>query len=194
MRLKSEIAAYILCGGKSSRMGQEKGLVAWKGKSFLTWILEAIAPVTGEIFLVTQNEKYQSFQLPMVADSYENKGPVSGIYSALHHSKSEWNLILSCDIPAIQSSFLLDLIAAAKENESPIVLYSDGIHDYPLIAIYHKSLETEFEKAVLKNRLKLCDVVNSFFPKKLRIDPENQNYLANVNSLKELEKLTLQTY
>lgn len=194
MNANPEIVAYILCGGKSSRMGQEKGLVAWKGKSFLTWILEAVAPVTEDVYLVTQNEKYQSFQLPMIADSYENKGPVSGIYSALHHSKNQWNLILSCDIPAIRSSFLLDLIAAAKENESPIVLYSDGIHDYPLIAIYHKSLESEFEKACQENRLKLCDLVDSFSPKKLRINPENQNYLANVNSLKELEKLTLHTY
>lgn len=194
MNANPEIAAYILCGGKSSRMGRDKGLVVWKGKCFLTWVLEAVAPVTEDIYLVTQNEKYQSFQLTMIADSYVDKGPVSGVYSALHHSKSEWNLILSCDIPAIQSSFLQGLIQATKGNESPIVLYSDGAHDYPLIGIYHKSLEREFEKAVLENRLKLCDVVDSLNPKKLLIRPENQNYLANVNSLEELEKLTLETY
>lgn len=190
MKSNPEIAAYILCGGKSSRMGQEKGLVIWKGNSFLGWILEALVPITDKMCLVTNCDAYQQYNLPLIPDLVEDKGPVGGIYSALHHSKSEWNLILSCDIPKIKSELLLELIEHIKSDENLVVIASDGIYDYPLIGIYHQSLEYEFHQAIQENKLKLRDLVDSLSPKKLLINPENQKYLANVNSLKELEKQT----
>ena len=171
-------------------MGQEKGLVIWKGNSFLGWILEALVPITDKICLVTNCDAYQQYNLSLIPDLVEDKGPVGGIYSALHHSKSEWNLILSCDIPKIKSELLLELIEHVKSGENQLIIATDGIYDYPLIGIYHQSLENEFHQAIQENKLKLRDLVDSLSPKKLLINPENQKYLANVNSLKELEKQT----
>ena len=190
MSSNPEIAAYILCGGKSSRMGQEKGLVIWKGKCFIEWILEAVIPISGDIYLVSKNDSFLEFNLPLIPDLVEDKGPVGGIYSALHHSKSEWNLILSCDIPKIKSELLLDLIQASNSVKSSVIMLTDGQFDYPLIGLYHKSLMGEFKKATLENRLRLRDLVYSFSPKKLLIDSKNQEYISNVNSFQELEKLT----
>jgi molybdopterin-guanine dinucleotide biosynthesis protein A len=171
-------------------MGQEKGLVDWKGKSFLTWILEAVTPVSDKVFLVTKEESYRKYKLSMIPDIYENKGPVGGIYSALRNSKSKWNLILSCDIPKIKSDLLLELIESGKSNPSPITIASDGIYDYPLVGVYHQSLADEFGNATRENKLKLRALVDSFSPNRLVIEPENQPFLANVNSPEELENLT----
>ena len=89
MNSKRNISDYILCGGLSSRMHQEKGLVLFKEKPFMAHVIAAVTPITNDIYLVTKNLDYEVFGYPLVSDIYENKGPVGGIYTALNHSKTQ---------------------------------------------------------------------------------------------------------
>ncbi|HEX8014674.1 MAG TPA: NTP transferase domain-containing protein, partial [Flavobacterium sp.] len=41
-----KLTAFILCGGKSSRMKSEKGLVLFQGKPFIEHIIQAVLPIT----------------------------------------------------------------------------------------------------------------------------------------------------
>ena len=63
MSEKKSISAYILCGGTNNRMGTEKGLIVYNGKTFIEWIIEAIKPITNSIYLVTKNKDYEKVQL-----------------------------------------------------------------------------------------------------------------------------------
>ena len=92
----------ILCGGKSSRMQSEKGLVLYQNKPFIEHIIEAVLPISNNIQLVTNTNDYNYLAYKKIKDVVVDKGPLGGIYSALIHSDSEINLILSCDIPLIQ--------------------------------------------------------------------------------------------
>lgn len=114
-----DLSAYILCGGKSSRMQSEKGLVYYNGKPFIRWIIEAVVPITSTIILVTSNGAYSLVGLPMIEDIYENKGPVGGIFTALKHTKSSRNLILSCDVPRITTELLTLLTHCIPGKRSP---------------------------------------------------------------------------
>ena len=143
-----DISAYVLCGGKSVRMQEEKGLVLYKGKPFIRWIIEAIMPITSTIILVTSNGDYSLVGLPMIEDIHADKGPVGGIYTALNHSKTERNLVLSCDVPKINTALLSKLIEESSINDSPVTFLSDGKNDYPLIGVYKKkALKTFVFKA-----------------------------------------------
>ena len=42
MKFKNNITGIILAGGKSSRMGTEKGLIIYKNKPFVEHIIEAM--------------------------------------------------------------------------------------------------------------------------------------------------------
>ena len=190
IQIKEDIAVYILCGGKSSRMKTEKGLVEFHGKTFVQWILDAVISLSSTITLVTKNEEYSQFSLPMIPDLVEDKGPVGGIYTALADSKSQYNLILSCDIPKISTEVLSELVAHAVFSENKLSYLTDGIHDYPLIGCYQKSLLPHFQNAVIQNHLKLCPLVESLSPQKLLVSKDNQSALKNINSKAELQNLT----
>lgn len=191
-KVYQNIAVYILCGGRSSRMKSEKGLVELHGKPFLKWILEAVDPLTDKITLVTKNDDYSKFRLPLIEDKVENKGPVGGIYTALSHSNSQYNLILSCDIPKITTEVLYELIQGALSSEKEVSILCDETHDYPLIGCYQKKVVRFFEDAVRQNHLKLCPLVDSLSPNKFQVTRKSQSALQNINSLEELSCLTIQ--
>ena len=107
---------FILCGGKSSRMQSEKGLMLFQGKPFIEYIIEAALPISSEIQLVTNTANYDYLPYQKIKDIELDKGPIGGIYSALVHSESELNLILSCDIPLISTELLTALIAKHLTN------------------------------------------------------------------------------
>lgn len=190
---KNSISAYVLCDGKSSRMGTDKGLIEFQGESFLSWILKAIPLKTECVFIVTEKEEYLQFAFPLVPDLVPDKGPVGGIYTALSHANTEWVMILSCDIPLIKRNMLEELISKSLISNVDIVFYSDGKNDYPLIACYRKELVSQFEKAVIGNRLKLMKLIDSLESIKIQVDHKEAVFLSNVNTQDNLEALTKRT-
>ncbi|SIO04177.1 molybdenum cofactor guanylyltransferase [Algoriphagus halophilus] len=190
LRINEDIAVYILCGGKSSRMNTEKGLVKFQGKTFLQWILDAVTPLTSDITLVTKNAAYVSYGIPMISDLVEDQGPVGGIYTALADSSTRHNLLLSCDIPKITTEVLTFLIQSSISSDNDVCILSDGKHDYPLIGCYQKSLLPVFQYAIEHQHLKLCPLVDSLRNQKLVITPKYQAAIRNINTQKELLSLT----
>ncbi|RAI95151.1 molybdenum cofactor guanylyltransferase [Algoriphagus yeomjeoni] len=188
MEIPQDITAFILCGGKSVRMQTEKGLVNYKGKPFIRWIIEAIIPITSNIILVTSNGDYSLVGLPMIEDIYPEKGPVGGIYTALKFSKTEKNLILSCDVPKITAPLLQTLVEESAQDAS-VTLFSDGKNDYPLIAVYKKTALETFAEAISADKLKLCPLVNMISNQKIMITAEQKSLVQNINSKAELQSL-----
>ncbi|UZD21496.1 molybdenum cofactor guanylyltransferase [Algoriphagus halophytocola] len=191
MKKNSEISAYILCGGKSKRMQSEKGLVLYKGKPFIRWIIEAVMPVTSNIILVTSNGDYELIGLPMIEDVYADKGPVGGIHTALQHSKTDRNLILSCDVPKITTELIRNLVSESGKSEASLTFLHDGKNDYPLLGVYRKSAKKAFAEAIIADRLKLCPLVNLMSHQKLCVNSQQKALVQNINSRAELQALNL---
>lgn len=191
--IQPELSAYILCGGKSSRMGEEKGLVEFQGKSFVQWILEAVFPFVADPVLVTKNPAYGSFQLEMIPDVIADKGPVGGVYTALAHAKSDSVLVLSCDIPKITTEVVSFLLEKARQEPEKITFLSDGKNDYPLIGVYPRRCLESFKTATEKDELKLRRLVESLPHQKIELNPKGTSSLQNINTKTDLITLS-QTY
>ncbi|MEP0711479.1 molybdenum cofactor guanylyltransferase [Algoriphagus sp.] len=189
MKNSANLSAYILCGGKSTRMRSEKGLVFYKGKPFIRWIIEAIMPVTSNIILVTSNGDYSLVGLPMIEDVHSNMGPVGGIYTALKHSDTKQNLILSCDVPKITSALLRKLAAESEKKDALATFLTDGKNDYPLIGMYQKKAANAFSEAISADKLKLCPLVNMISHHKINITQDEKPLIRNINSKAELQIL-----
>ena len=70
-----DISALILAGGKSRRMGRDKGLLKYQGKSLCGHIIEAVLPCCSELFIVSNHPEYTSFGFPCYRIIIAIKGP-----------------------------------------------------------------------------------------------------------------------
>jgi len=81
--MENTITAYILAGGKSQRMGTDKGFLEWKGQSFVANIIAAVKAVVGNnVVIVSSDEQYDALGVTRISDIVANKGPLGGIYTA----------------------------------------------------------------------------------------------------------------
>ena len=96
--------AYILCGGQSRRMGEDKALVSLHGKPMIQYVIDVAEKIAKTVCLIGNNADYQDFGLPVIPDLLLDQGPMGGIYTALKYAQSDRILILSCDIPLISAN------------------------------------------------------------------------------------------
>ncbi|MEL1241357.1 molybdenum cofactor guanylyltransferase [Flavobacterium flavipallidum] len=188
-----KVAVSILCGGKSSRMQSEKGLVLFQGKAFIEHIIEAALPISNKIQLVTNTSAYDYLSYEKINDIELNKGPIGGIYSALVHSENEINLILSCDIPLISTEILLELIAK-HTTDFEVSVFSNANKIHPLIGIYSKKMIPILKKAIDDNDLKMMRLLNKVNHQIIEVEEEKSKQFRNVNSLAELNELNTNLY
>lgn len=183
----------ILCGGKSSRMQSEKGLALYQNKAFIKHIIEAVLPISTNIQLITNTNQYDYLQYPKIKDILIDKGPIGGIYSALTNSKTELNLILSCDIPLISTEILLELIH--KHNtDFDVSVFADDTRTHPLIGIYSKRIIPILKIAIDKNDLKLMNILSKIKHQLIYVVDERSKLFKNINSVAELNELNTYEY
>ena len=178
----------ILCGGKSSRMQSEKGLVLYQKKAFVAHIIDAALPICKDIQLITNTNDYDYLDYKKIKDIVLDKGAIGGIYTALTHSETELNLILSCDIPLISTELLLELIQKHNHNFDATVL-ADAHTIHPLIGIYSRKTIPILEKAIEANDLKMMHLLSKVNHQKLYVAENKSHSLKNINSVAELNEL-----
>ncbi|MFL9829358.1 molybdenum cofactor guanylyltransferase [Flavobacterium sp. ST-87] len=183
-----KLTLSILCGGKSSRMQSEKGLVLFQETPFIEHIIKAALPLVDEIQLVTNTSHYDYLSYKKIKDIELDKGPVGGIYSALVHSDSENNLILSCDIPLISTELLSELVIKHQSNFE-VSVFSDANKIHPLIGMYSKRIIPILKKAIEENDLKMMHLLEKVNHQIIKVAGERSEQFKNVNSLAELKEL-----
>src|SRR5688572_33465590 len=118
MNHASNITAFILAGGKSSRMGTDKGLVPFRGKEMIRWSIDLLQPIFNDVYLVANRPEYAKFGLPVLSDMLHEKGPIGGIYTALTSSNTTWNFIMACDMPFMNNQVIHKLISDCELQRS----------------------------------------------------------------------------
>jgi molybdopterin-guanine dinucleotide biosynthesis protein A len=130
-------------------MGRDKARLPFRGSDLVSVVAGAVAQATGNVSLIGHSE------LPAIPDRYPGEGPLGGILTALHHSSSDWNLIVACDMPEVSAGFLVELLARAARSQADVLLPCgpDGLPQ-PLCAVYHRralpTLEEHFSRGVRK--------------------------------------------
>jgi molybdopterin-guanine dinucleotide biosynthesis protein A len=178
----------ILCGGKSSRMQSEKGLVLYRNKPFIEHIIEAVLPISENIQLITNTNDYDYLAYKKLKDIVADKGPLGGIYTALVHSETELNLILSCDIPLISTEILLQLIEKQDSNFD-VSVFEDTDRIHPLIGIYSKRILPVLKKAIAVTDLKMMRFISNVKHQLIPIPDAKRQLFKNINSIAELKEL-----
>lgn len=176
--------AIILAGGKSSRMGEDKGLMLFNGKPMIQFILDEVNQIAAQIFIVTSNPNYLSFGYPLIPDLIENKGPLAGIVSGLSHSTSTFNWVLSCDIPHITTELLLMLRNEIGDDDVILAKKNGQVH--PLIGCYKKDCLGSINEQLNLGQLKLMNALSSLKVKEFDAVDFDEKCFHNLNSKADL--------
>jgi molybdopterin-guanine dinucleotide biosynthesis protein A len=132
--LTQKISGIILAGGKSSRMGTDKGFVHYKKKPLIQLALNLIQPYCSEVLISANSTVYAKMGVPVINDIIEDIGPLGGILSCLKQAKFEKSLVIACDMPSIESKIMNSLIEAHPLADLVyLTLPSGKIQSLPLI-------------------------------------------------------------
>jgi molybdopterin-guanine dinucleotide biosynthesis protein A len=150
-----DVSAFILAGGKSTRMGADKAFVRLEGRTLLDRALDLARSVTADVRIVGDTAKFATFA-PVVEDVFPGCGPLGGIHAALRSSPTELNLILAVDIPYVSAALLQYLIARAGHSASATVtLAHSGGNWQPLCAIYRRDFADAAEQSLRAGHYKI---------------------------------------
>ncbi len=185
---RKDITGIVLAGGKSSRMGTDKGFLDFGGKAFVLHSISAIEPVVSKSMIISNNPEYDIFGIKRVEDLIKDAGPLAGIYTGLYYSNTSYNLVLSCDIPLIKTEVLEELIKAQDGNSDIIQIVSNGKH-MPLIALYHKRCETIFHELLQNDERRLHVALNHCKVKNVVLNSDWEFFTTNINTPEELKTI-----
>lgn len=182
--LNRPVYGLVLTGGKSSRMGEPKALINYKGKAHALHIHEVLTKYCDQVFLSAQTNQWQGTELDRLAvipDQKSNGGPMAGMLAAFAaHPDVNW-LIVACDLVHFNSKTVEKLLANFDPN-SVATCYKSKESDFPeaLCALYTPAAQAVFNDA-FKSDVK-CPVKVLKNTKITCIDQEAGINLANVNT------------
>lgn len=180
-----EITTIILAGGKSSRMGQDKGLMPLNGKPLIEYVIEVTKPFSDEILIVANHLDYKKFGYPVFFDEIKDKGPLAGIYTGLKNSSSEWNLILSCDVPFVNKQLIELLIE--NSNDFDITIPQKDNQTHQLIGVFNKNCIHSFKTNLDYNQLKLKKAYESLNLNIVNASEIDDKVFTNINSKDDIK-------
>jgi molybdopterin-guanine dinucleotide biosynthesis protein A len=157
MKHISNLTGIILAGGKSSRMGTDKGLLEFNGKKLVEYPLDLFKTYCGEIIISSNNKSYADFGYRVVSDEVPGCGPLSGLASALKASSGEWNLIAGCDTPLLHHK-LIERLLEPQEDYLAVVPVHRGMKE-PLTALYHHTMAEVFVNAMESGQYSLHKIL-----------------------------------
>lgn len=191
----------VLSGGKSTRMGTDKGLLEHDGLSWTKLAFDKLRTHVATVYISVsrqQKEKYaQHFEASLLLEddpSIRIGGPLLGLLSAHKMYNEEDILVLACDMVKMEHDQIVNLVKQYKDMpdmESYLYFNDDGVQ--PLMAIYTSSLlekmyqqavSGELEKFSMKH---MVDVSRCF---KIAVPPVWSSYFINLNTHEDLRNFT----
>lgn len=113
--MANSLAAIVLAGGQSSRMGQDKALIPVQGVPLLRRTCDVAARCSSQVYVVTSRTEIYRPLLPaqcqLVSEqplfqATQPQGPLIGFAQGLAVVATDWVLLLACDLPYLQADLL----------------------------------------------------------------------------------------
>ena len=151
-------AAYLLAGGKSSRMGENKAFISLQGQTLLARALATLKVAVGNVTIVGDPEIF-AHHGTVISDIFPGCGPLAGIHAALTGSSAELNVILAVDMPFVSEELLGFLLRETENGANASAAFvivpqtSRGLQ--PLCAVYRRAFAPVAERAIRSEKYKI---------------------------------------
>jgi molybdenum cofactor guanylyltransferase len=195
-------SAVILAGGSSSRLGTDKSLLEFDGKTLICWAVEKMQLAADEVIVVARSKNHAEMLREMVSqavftwDSISGFGPVAGLHAGMSHAKGSLVFATGCDLPFLNPKVIDKLFELAYEKrvyDATVPLRPSGFIE-PLHSVYDREkMFAACQSSLIANErkirapLKLLNI-NLVPAEQLQILDDGLLTFFNLNTPQDLEK------
>ena len=151
-------SAVILAGGNGLRLGAEKSLLEFEGKSLICWTLKILSQAADEVIIVARDRRhaeslertiFESNEDPgselskavFTWDSIPGFGPVAGLEAGMRRARGRLAFATGCDLPFLKLEVIERLFELADEfwmgYEAAVPVQPNGFFE-PLHSVYNR--------------------------------------------------------
>ena len=157
----AQTIGVVLAGGEGRRFGGPKGGVVLGGSTLADRAARALKPLCGGVIVsIVKGGSNPAPGYPTIEDQGPRRGPLGGLAAAFASTGKADLLVLACDYPAVGTSFLRSLLAAAEGGDDLVLPVDDSGRDHPLVALWRRTAEVAVRAALEENAFK----VQALFP------------------------------
>lgn len=184
------INGLVLAGGKSERMGKDKGLINYHGMPQREYLYQLLDDFTENTFMSCRPDQVEEFEgkYQSIPDSISGLGPFGAIVSAFREYPNHAWIVVACDLPLVNYNTILDLVEGRNPSKIASTFFNpETKFPDPLITIWEPKSYPE-----LLHFLSL----GYSCPRKVLINSNTEVLLAkdstallNANSPEDIEKV-----
>ncbi len=191
------MTGIILCGGKSTRMGTDKGMLKQETNTWAQTALDKMRVLDIPVKISVNNDQYADYALEFAAtdlikdnEALDVKGPLLGVLSCHLQHTSQDLFILACDMPLMEISLLTELHNQYYSGPpADAYLYINDKEPEPLCGIYSarglSTILTMLRNGLLaKHSMKF--MLDHLVIKSIELAEDQKKYFRNFNAHAEL--------
>lgn len=170
------LTAIVLCGGRSTRMGRDKGALPIGVETMLERVVRIVRGVADEVIVVARQDQSTPEGVRVIHDPVEDLGPLAGIAAGLAASTTDLNVVVACDMPLIKPAVLLRLAGAIGGHDACVAVA--GGHASALCGIYRSRVAADAERLLASGERRVMRLLDTVQTKRVDaaelrdIDPE----------------------
>ena len=190
----------VLCGGQSSRMGSDKGLLMHEAKTWAQTAVEKLDVLKILIKLSVNKQQLGEYQKVFKTESLivddatlDIKGPLLGVLSAHLQNPSNDLFLLACDLPLMDSKLLKELFSLYhKSKKYEVYIFTNDKEPEPLCGIYtakalKKIIDLKKDDKLTKHSMKF--ILGKLIVCEIALQDAQKKYFRNFNAHADINGL-----
>lgn len=168
----TSLAAIVLVGGGSTRMGRPKAWLDFHGVPLLARVVERVRPAVDEIVLVAAPGQVLppvGGDATVVRDTHPGEGPLPALALGLATIAAPWALAVGCDGPLLRLAVVAYLAGLRADDRDAIVPVWNE-RPQPLVAVYRRTIRPTLDAMVASGERRLQAIAR--LPRVLQVGPE----------------------
>ncbi len=188
--ISSSLYGLILAGGKSVRMGFDKGYIDYHGKPQRQYLFELLGKYCDEVYTSCKTESEIPIACHPLVDQFQIDSPLNGILSAFQFNKNVAWLSIPIDMPMIDSTIIEYLIKHRDHSKTATCFFdSEGKNPEPLLALWEPKASQELLTFYRSGKISPRDFLKQSNVNIISI-PNTQS-LLNINSKEEWDQFKM---
>jgi molybdenum cofactor guanylyltransferase len=181
------LAAVVLAGGASRRMGRDKATLPYEGKTLVERVVSVVSQRCSPVFVIAApGQPLPTLQAEVLRDEVRGVGPLLATGRGLRAAADaglKLAFVCAVDMPLLSTELIDELAGPAMRLGADVVLPWDG-RDHYLAGVYRTSLADRVDALVAAGERSMRALVDTVDTQRI-VMPE-QPSLTNVNTAADL--------